>query len=219
MKIDGQNEIAAPPEKVWAALNDPEVLRASIPGCQSLEKTSDTEYKATVKTKVGPVRATFNGQVELTDLNPPTSYTLSGRGAGGAAGSARGVARVRLEPRGDNTLLTYDVDAEVTGKLAQLGSRLILSTTKMLAGKFFDKFEEIVGQPPEAAESAVAEGAQIIEEEEVEDAAADELLSELDAPDPIAPTTAPSTKPAIPAWVWLAGAAAVLSALALLILN
>jgi carbon monoxide dehydrogenase subunit G len=155
MKIDGQNEIAAPPQAVWKALNDPEVLKESIPGCESLEKVSDTELKATVLTKVGPVRAKFNGEVKLEDLNPPNSYTLSGRGSGGNAGNARGTARVRLEPVGSGTLLTYDIDAKVTGKLAQLGSRLILSTTKSMAGKFFDRFEEIV--TAEAAGEAVPE--------------------------------------------------------------
>lgn len=200
MKIDGQNEIAAPPQQVWEALNDPDVLRQSIPGCESLEKVSDTEFKATVQTKVGPVRAKFNGEVTLSDLDPPNSYTISGRGSGGAAGNARGSAYVKLQPSGDGTLLTYDIDAEVTGKLAQLGSRLIVSTTKMMAGKFFDKFEEIVagGEEP--------------------DTAAEELVSEMDAPDPVAPTTAPSTRPAVPGWVWLAGAAVLIAALALLML-
>lgn len=205
MKIDGQNEIAAPPDKVWEALNDEDVLRQSIPGCESLEKVSDTEFKATVVTKVGPVKAKFNGEVTLSDLNPPNSYTLSGRGTGGAAGNARGSAHVTLEPKGEGTLLKYDIDAEVTGKLAQLGSRLILSTTKMMAGKFFDNFERIVAGGDETAKGG--------------DAAADELVSELDAPDPIAPTTSPSTRPAIPPWVWLAGGAAILAALGLLILG
>lgn len=214
MKIDGQNEIAAPPAKVWDALNDEDVLRQCIPGCESLEKVSDTEFKATVVTKVGPVRAKFNGEVTLSDLNPPTSYTLSGRGSGGAAGNARGSAHVTLEPKGEGTLLKYDIDAEVTGKLAQLGSRLILSTTKMMAGKFFDKFEQVVG--------GGGEDAAVPAEEEVADdtdTAAEELVSEMDAPDPIAPTTSPSTTPAIPPWVWLAGGAAVLAALGLLILG
>lgn len=205
MKIDGQNEIAAPPAKVWEALNDEDVLRQSIPGCESLEKVSDTEFKATVVTKVGPVKAKFNGEVTLSDLNPPNSYTLSGRGSGGAAGNARGSAHVTLEPSGEGTLLKYDIDAEVTGKLAQLGSRLILSTTKMMAGKFFDKFEQVVGGETESDSGA--------------DTSAEELFSELDAPDPIAPTTSPSVRMAVPMWVWMAGAAAVLAALGLLILG
>ncbi len=157
MKIDGQNRIAAPVEAVWEALNDPAILKAAIPGCEALEKLSDTEFKATVITKVGPIKAKFNGQVELADLDPPNSYTLSGRGAGGVAGNAKGSAAVQLRPDGEGTLLTYDIDAEVTGKLAQLGQRLIMSTTKMLAGKFFDKFEQLIGgegaeeEEPEAA--------------------------------------------------------------------
>ncbi|MFM1814876.1 MAG: hypothetical protein RLZ98_1571 [Pseudomonadota bacterium] len=148
MKLNGENLINAKPEKVWAALNDPEILKQAIPGCQSLEKLSDTEFKAKVGMKIGPVQATFNGQVELSDLDPPNGYTISGSGSGGAAGNAKGGAKVRLEPVGDNsTRLTYDVDAQVTGKLAQLGSRLIDSTAKMLAGQFFNKFEKLVSEP------------------------------------------------------------------------
>lgn len=146
MKLTGENRIKAPPHAVWRALNDPDVLRRSIPGCESLEKISDTEFKATVGTKIGPVQARFTGQVQLTDLDPPNGYTISGSGSGGMAGNAKGGAKVRLEPDGDGTRLTYDVDAQVTGKLAQLGSRLIDSTAKMLAGQFFNRFEEIVGQ-------------------------------------------------------------------------
>lgn len=204
MKIDGQNEIAAPPARVWDALNDADVLRQCIPGCESLEKVSDTAFKATVVTKVGPVKAKFNGEVTLSDLDPPTSYTLSGRGSGGAAGNARGSAHVTLESQGEGTLLKYDIDAEVTGKLAQLGSRLILSTTKMMAGKFFDKFEAVVGGGTR---------------EDYSDSAAEELVAELDGPDPIAPTTSPSTAPVIPPWVWFACGAAILAALGLLILG
>ncbi len=157
MKLNGQNEISAPPERVWDALNDPDVLKASIPGCESLEKVSDTEFKATVLRKIGPIKARFKGELTMADLDPPNGYTLSGRGSGGSSGNAKGSARVQLQPSGDGTLLTYDIDAEATGKLAQLGSRLILSTTKVLAGKFFDRFDEIVsaeaaGEPaPEPA--------------------------------------------------------------------
>lgn len=147
MKLTGENRINARPDQVWRALNDADVLRRAIPGCESLEKVSDTEYKATVAMKVGPVQAKFNGKVELSDLDPPRAYTISGTGSGGAAGNARGSAHVRLEPDGNGTKLNYDVDAQVTGKLAQLGSRLIDSAAKMLAGQFFDRFEEIVGGP------------------------------------------------------------------------
>jgi carbon monoxide dehydrogenase subunit G len=158
MKITGENVIAAPPEAVWRALNDPEVLRRAIPGCETLEKVTDSSFKATVTTRIGPIQAKFNGQVELTDLDPPNGYTIRGQGSGGVAGSAKGGARVRLAPAPEGTRLTYDADAQVTGKLAQLGSRLIDSTAKMLAGQFFDRFQEIVtaeaaGQLPAAAAS------------------------------------------------------------------
>ncbi len=156
MKLSGENHIKASREEVWRALNDPDVLRQAIPGCQSLEKVSDTEFKATVVTKIGPVQAKFNGEVELQDLDPPNGYTISGKGSGGVAGNARGAAKVKLEPDGDGTKLMYDVDAQVTGKLAQLGSRLIDSTAKMLAGQFFNKFEAIVGQQAAAAAAPAA---------------------------------------------------------------
>lgn len=188
MKLTGENRIKAPPQEVWRALNDPDVLRQAIPGCESLEKISDTEFKATVATKIGPVQARFNGQVQLTDLDPPNGYTISGSGSGGMAGNAKGGAKVRLEPDGDGTKLTYDVDAQVTGKLAQLGSRLIDSTAKMLAGQFFNRFEEIVGkaQAESLAAAAPAGSAAVV------------------AGTPAAATPAAgggSTK-AIPAWLW-----------------
>jgi len=162
MKFAGENSIPAPPQKVWEALNDPEVLRQSIPGCESLEKTGDNEFKATVVTKIGPVKTKFDGEVSLSDLDPPNGYTLSGKGSGGPAGNARGSAKVTLKPNGAGTLLSYDVDAQITGKLAQLGSRLIQSTAKMLAGKFFDKFGEVVAggaAPAGAAKPAAAAAA------------------------------------------------------------
>ena len=157
MKITGQNQIAATPQKVWEALNDPDVLRQSIPGCESLEKISDSEFKATVVTKIGPVKTKFNGEVQFSDLDPPNGYTLSGKGSGGSAGNAKGSAKVTLTPDGNGTLLSYDVDAQVTGKLAQLGSRLIQSSAKMLAGKFFDNFQNVVAGPPPAAAAARVE--------------------------------------------------------------
>ena len=140
MKLSGENHINATPQEVWRALNDPAVLKQAIPGCDTLEKIDDTHFKATVTTRIGPVQAKFNGEVELTDLDPPHGYKISGKGSGGVAGNARGRAKVRLEPDGTGTKLIYDVDAQVTGKLAQLGSRLIDSTAKMLAGQFFTKF-------------------------------------------------------------------------------
>ncbi|WP_430440169.1 SRPBCC family protein [Shinella sp.] len=137
MDMSGEERIAAPREAVWAALNDPDVLRACIPGCQSLTMKSPNELEATVKIKIGPVSASFSGEVTLSNLNPPESYTISGEGKGGIAGFAKGGADVRLTEDGDGTILAYDVKAQIGGKLAQLGSRLIDSTSKKLATQFF----------------------------------------------------------------------------------
>jgi carbon monoxide dehydrogenase subunit G len=150
MEMTGSERIAAPRERVYAALNDPEVLKAAIPGCESLEKTSDSEMTATVVTKVGPVKAKFQGAVTLSDFDPPNGYSIRGEGKGGAAGFAKGGARVRLEedgPDGGATVLHYEVKADVGGKLAQLGSLLIDSTAKKLAGEFFLRFgQQVAGQ-------------------------------------------------------------------------
>lgn len=153
MKITGERVISAPRDQVWAALNDPEVLRKSIPGCESFDRTGDNSYRATVVSRIGPIQAKFQGNVTLSELDPPKGYRISGEGTGGAAGGAKGGARVALEPVSANTTrLTYDVDAQVSGKLAQLGSRLIESTANMMAGQFFSRFEQVVGgeAPPEA---------------------------------------------------------------------
>ncbi|WP_162855089.1 carbon monoxide dehydrogenase subunit G [Stappia sp. BW2] len=145
MQMNDSQRIEAPKQKVWEALNDPDVLKASIPGCEELIKHSDTELEAKVRLKVGPVKATFGGKVTLNDLDPPNGYTIEGEGSGGVAGFARGAAKVRLEEDGpDATILYYDVDAKVGGKLAQLGARLIDSTAKRLAGEFFAAFGEQV---------------------------------------------------------------------------
>ncbi len=145
MEMTGSHIISASRETVWAALNDPEILEACIPGCQSLEKKSDTELAATVVTKIGPVKAKFSGEVTLGNLKPPESYTISGEGKGGIAGFAKGGANVRLTEVPEGTQLDYDVDAKVGGKLAQLGSRLIDSTARKLADQFFTSFSEKVG--------------------------------------------------------------------------
>ena len=137
MTMEGEELIAAPVEAVWAALNDADVLKACIPGCQSLEKHSDTELAATVQLKIGPVKATFNGEVTLSDLDPPNAYRISGEGKGGIAGFAKGGATVSLSPEEGGTRLAYVVNADVGGKIAQLGSRLIDSTAKKLAKQFF----------------------------------------------------------------------------------
>lgn len=141
MDMQGTERIEAPVDAVWKALNDPDVLRQAIPGCESLEKTSDTSMVAKVVLKIGPIKAKFEGAVELQNLNPPHSYTISGEGKGGLAGFAKGGADVSLESDGPTaTILTYVVKAEVGGKIAQLGSRLIESTSKKLAAEFFSNF-------------------------------------------------------------------------------
>jgi hypothetical protein len=156
MDMTGEYRIPAPRAQVWAALNDPLILKASIPGCESLERVSDHEFAATVATKVGPVRAKFNGQVTLTDLNPPESYKISGEGKGGAAGFAKGGADVRLvEESAEVTVLSYTAKADVGGKLAQLGSRLIDATAKKMADEFFENFRRQL-TAPEAAPVAAA---------------------------------------------------------------
>ena len=145
MDMNGSATINAPLELVWNGLNDPEILRQCIPGCEALEKKSDTEMTATVVLKIGPVKAKFEGAVELSNLNPPHSYTISGEGKGGMVGFAKGGADVTLAEQSDGTtLLTYSVKADVGGKIAQLGARLIDSTAKSLAEKFFTTFGEKV---------------------------------------------------------------------------
>jgi uncharacterized protein len=146
MQMNDSQRIPAPKDKVWAALNDPRVLKQCIPGCQNLEMSSPTEMTATVVFRVGPVKATFSGKVTLSDLDPPNSYRISGEGSGGIAGFAKGGAAVRLESESpDVTILQYDVDAQIGGKLAQLGQRLIDSTARKLAGEFFASFGNVVG--------------------------------------------------------------------------
>ncbi|MEK9691984.1 MAG: carbon monoxide dehydrogenase subunit G [Rhodospirillaceae bacterium] len=145
MDMTGEFRIPASRETVWDALNDPEVLKASIPGCQKLEKVSDEELTATVKSKVGPVSATFTGKVTLSDINPPAGYKISGEGQGGVAGFAKGGAEVTLEEEGTETILRYSANAQVGGKLAQIGSRLIDSTAKKMANEFFTNFVAQIG--------------------------------------------------------------------------
>lgn len=156
MKMADSQRIEAPRQKVWEALNDPAVLKQCIPGCEELEMTGDNQMEAKVKLKVGPVKATFGGKVTLEDLNPPESYRIVGEGSGGVAGFAKGGAFVKLEEDGpEATILHYDVDAQVGGKIAQLGARLIDSTAKRLAGEFFKTFSQVVA-PSEEAETSQA---------------------------------------------------------------
>ena len=139
--MSGERVLPADKATVRARLNDAETLKAAIPGCESLEKLSDTELQAVAKVKIGPVSARFKGKVNLTDMDPPNSYRISGQGEGGIAGFAKGGANVRLtDAEGGGTKLSYDVDAQVGGKIAQLGSRLIDSTAKKLADEFFTNF-------------------------------------------------------------------------------
>lgn len=150
MEMNGEYRIEASREKVWSALNDAEILKQSIPGCEEINRLSETEMTATVVAKVGPVKAKFTGQVTLSDLNPPNSYRISGEGKGGAAGFAKGGANVSLQSDGNSTILIYSVDATVGGKLAQLGARLIDGTAKKLAGEFFTNFADIVSDSSSA---------------------------------------------------------------------
>jgi uncharacterized protein len=154
MDMSGERQIPASREAVWKALNDPEVLKQCIPGCEEIEKTSDTEFTAKVVAKVGPVKARFGGKVNLTDLDPPNGYKIVGEGQGGAAGFAKGSAEVNLEP-GENggTLMRYKVHAAIGGKLAQIGSRLIDGTARKLSDQFFDNLVKTVsGEKPAADE-------------------------------------------------------------------
>jgi carbon monoxide dehydrogenase subunit G len=157
MEMSGEQRIAAPRQRVWEALNDPEVLRQCIPGCQSLDKEADDRFNAVAEVKIGPIGARFKGAVTLGDLDPPNGYTITGQGNGGIAGNASGSAKVRLSDDAGGTLVAYDVDAQVGGRMAQLGGPIIDATAKQLAGKFFTRFGEIVGG--EAAAPAAAEAA------------------------------------------------------------
>ena len=174
MKMTGEFSIAAPREAVWQALNDPDVLKLCIPGCDEIVKRSDTEFDAKVTARVGPVRTKFTGQVTLSDIDPPNGYTITGEGKGGAAGFAKGGAQITLEARDGGTLLRYTVTASVGGKLAQMGSRLVDGVAHKMAEQFFARFTEqlqpavatvpevpaevAVEAPPPVAEPAVGLG-------------------------------------------------------------
>ena len=140
MTMTGEIQLAASREAVWAALNDPAVLRACIPGCEELENTDDGGFRAVARVKVGPVSARFKGKVTLSDLDPPNGYRIMGEGEGGVAGFAKGGAKVDLAERDGGTLLSYQVEAQIGGKLAQLGQRLINGTARKLADEFFANF-------------------------------------------------------------------------------
>lgn len=145
MKMSGEVQLAASRDRVWQMLNDPEVLKACISGCEKLDKISDTEFEAVAVNKIGPVKARFQGKVRLEDMDPPSGYRIVGEGDGGIAGFAKGGASVALEETGDGTLLRYEVDAQIGGKLAQLGQRLVNGVAKKLADEFFARFAEAAG--------------------------------------------------------------------------
>lgn len=157
MHMAGEQRVAASRRRVWEALNDPEILRASIPGCQSLEQDGDDRLIATVEVKIGPIQARFKGAVTLSELDPPNGYTITGEGNAGIVGTAKGGAKVRLSEDGGGALVSYTVDAEVGGRLAQLGGPIIDAAAKQLAGKFFDNFGALVEGRKSAAPAASAQ--------------------------------------------------------------
>ena len=193
MQMTGEQQIAAPRQKVWEALNDPAVLAQCIPGCQSLEREGGDRFVAVAEVKIGPIGARFKGNVQLSDIDAPNGYTITGSGNGGIAGSAKGGAKVRLsDAPGGGTLVSYEVEAEVGGRMAQLGGPIIDATAKKLAGKFFTKFGEVVsGQGATAAAEAAPQAAEVAH-----------------APVTAAPGAAPAPAPAgsqpAPLWGWVA---------------
>jgi carbon monoxide dehydrogenase subunit G len=181
MDMTGEYSISASREKVWEALNDPDVLKASVPGCETLEKVSDTEFTATVMAKVGPVRAKFNGRVTLSDIDPPNGYTISGEGQGGAAGFGKGGAKVSLTTENGETMLRYEANASVGGKMAQIGSRVVEGVAKKMADEFFSTFVEQVNSAGSAEEAAAPATAEATHEASQE------------------------TENGLPAWAWVVG--------------
>lgn len=216
MKLSDEKRIEAPRDAVWSGLNDPDILKQSIPGCESLEQVSDTEFNAVVQAKVGPVKAKFKGSVTLSDLNPPESYRISGEGKGGAAGFAKGGAVVTLTEDGDATILKYDVDADVGGKLAQIGGRLLEGTSKKLAGEFFDNFEAAL-KGAGGAEGAETETAEPGETSEQQPASAPDV-NPADQPKPEPRTAGAQNSTMSKLWV-IAGVVFVVGALAMTLLK
>jgi carbon monoxide dehydrogenase subunit G len=206
MDLTGEYRIPAPRETVWAALNNPDILRACIPGCEELNKTSATEFVARVVAKIGPVKAGFGGKVTLSDLDPPNGYTIAGEGQGGAAGFAKGGAKVRLEPvdGGSATLLRYAADAQIGGKLAQIGSRLVEGSAKKLADEFFAAFAaQAAALAPAAPMPAAAP-------------AAEPIAAQATAGQPVlqpAPTVATATSSGLSPVLWIIGLVVIVAAI------
>jgi carbon monoxide dehydrogenase subunit G len=159
MDFTGRYLISADPQRVWDALNDPAILKACIPGCEQLDKTSPTDYLATARLKIGPLSAVFKGKVTLSDLEPPHKCRLTGEGQGGVAGFAKGGAEVTLIPEGQGTVLTYNAKASVGGKLAQIGQRLIDGAAKQIADDFFKRFAAALEAPVLSPDPEVERGA------------------------------------------------------------
>jgi len=234
MEMSGEQRIPAPRSVVWEALNDPEVLKASIPGCESLERNEAGDgFDAQVRAKVGPVSAKFAGTVTLSDINPPESYTISGEGKGGAAGFAKGGAKVSLTEAEGETLLSYAAEAKVGGKLAQLGSRLIDGTARKMADDFFSRFSQIVverqgGGPGEAAPApeAPAEAATTAKPEAPAAPAAATVKPPAEAPQATrpaekaaaAPTETAGERRGLSPMVWVAALVAAVAVLLALLL-
>lgn len=197
MDMSGSQRITAPRDKVWAALNDPDILRQCIPGCEEVQKTSDTEFTAKVVAKVGPVSAKFSGKVTLSDLDPPNGYTITGEGSGGAAGFGKGGAKVSLEPDGEEaTVLSYTAHATVGGKLAQIGSRLVDATARKMADDFFNRFTAVVGGPPEPVPGPASDVAPAVVARPVarSGAAPQPITPEVAAPAPEIPIPLPAAR-------------------------
>ena len=180
MEMSGEQHILLPQQRVWEALNDPAILKACIPGCESIDRISDNEYKVAMTAAVGPVKAKFSGKLLLSDIDPPNAYSLAFEGSGGAAGFGKGSAQVSLAPESGGTLLTYKAQASVGGKLAQIGSRLIDGVAKKMADDFFIRFNKTVAPAGELASPAAA-------------VQADLAIPEVPA------------NSALPAWVWIGG--------------
>jgi uncharacterized protein len=182
MEMSGEQHIPLPQQRVWEALNDPEILKACIPGCETIDRVSDHEYKVAMTAAIGPVKAKFSGKLMLADMNPPDSYSLAFEGSGGAAGFGKGSAQVSLAPEGGGTLLTYKATASVGGKLAQIGSRLIDGVAKKMSDDFFARFNKTVALASEPI-----------------------IQTSTDQP----PSNGPAKSP-VPVWAWVGGGILVL---------
>jgi carbon monoxide dehydrogenase subunit G len=204
MDLTGDYRIPAPRAVVWAALNDPEVLKACIPGCEDLNKTSDTEFIAKVVAKIGPVKASFGGKVTLSEIDAPNGYTISGEGQGGAAGFAKGGAKVRLESvvGGAGKILHYGAVAQIGGKLAQFGSRLVVGRARKLADEFFAAF---AAQATAKAGTIPAGAPAAVLSPEAVPVMAPESIS--------AASSEPQAKRGLSPWVWIGGLTVVVGAI------